>query len=104
MVISLGLAHSQQAMQAQRAVTDATNSMMQKNAEMLKQASIGVATEMERGVIDLETLKKTNQSLIETLTEIKHIQDKGREQRSLAEYELQSIENELRNKLLSLKA
>ena len=104
MVISLGLAHSQQAMQAQRAVTDATNSMMQKNAEMLKQASIGVATEMERGVIDLETLKKTNQSLIETLTEIKQIQDKGREQRSLAEYELQSIENELRNKLLSLKA
>ena len=103
MVISLGLANSQHAMVAQRSVTDATNNLMRKNAEMLKMGSIEVAKEMERGIVDIETLKVTNQSLIDTLTEIQQIQNEGREKRRQAEMDLQAIENNLKNKLLSIR-
>lgn len=102
MVISLGLANSQKAMAAQRAVTDATNEMMRKNAEMLHQGSVDIAREMERGVIDIETLKQTNQSLIDTLTDIQKVQDEGREKRRQAEQDLQTMENDLRNKIMQM--
>ena len=102
MVISLGLANSQKAMAAQRAVTDATNDMMRKNAEMLHQGSVDIAREMERGVIDIETLKQTNQSLIDTLTDIQKIQNEGREKRRQAEQDLQVMENNLKNKLIEM--
>lgn len=104
MVIALGLVNSQHAMAAQRAVTDATNDLMRQNADMLKMGSIEVAKEMERGVIDIETLKHTNQSLIDTLTEIQQIQNDGREKRRQAEADLRAIENELKNKLLSFQS
>lgn len=103
MVIALGLANSQKAMSAQRAVTNATNDMMRKNADMLKMGSIDVAREMERGVIDIETLKQTNQSLIDTLSEIQQIQKDGREKRRQAEADLITIENDLKNKLISMQ-
>lgn len=102
MVISLGLANSQRAMAAQRAVTDATNDMMRKNAEMLHQGSVDIAREMERGVIDIETLKQTNQSLIDTLTDIQKVQNEGREKRRQAEQDLQVMENNLKNKLIEM--
>lgn len=102
MVISLGLANSQKAMAAQRAVTDATNDMMRKNAEMLHQGSVDIAREMERGVIDIETLKQTNQSLIDTLTDIQKVQNEGREKRRQAEQDLQVMENNLKNKLIEM--
>ena len=102
MVISLGLANSQRAMAAQRAVTDATNDMMRKNAEMLHQGSVDIAREMERGVIDIETLKQTNQSLIDTLTDIQKVQNEGREKRRQAEQDLQIMENNLKNKLIEM--
>lgn len=102
MVLALGLANSQKAMAAQRAVTDATNSLMRKNAEMLHMGSIDVARENERGVIDLETLKETNKHLIDTLTDIQKIQSEGREKRLQAEAELQQIEGELKTKLMEM--
>ena len=102
MVISLGLANSQKAMAAQRAVTDATNDMMRKNAEMLHQGSVDIAREMERGVIDIETLKQTNQSLIDTLTDIQKVQNEGREKRRQAEQDLQVMENNLKSKLIEM--
>lgn len=102
MVISLGLANSQKAMAAQRAVTDATNDMMRKNAEMLHQGSVDIAREMERGVIDIETLKQTNQSLIDTLTDIQKVQNEGREKRRQAEQDLQVMESNLKNKLIEM--
>ncbi len=102
MVISLGLAHSQQAMEAQRAVTDMTNDLLRKNAEALKQGTIATAKESERGVVDIETLKATNASLISTLDEVVKIQDEGRAKRRAAEEELGRLEGELRQKLLDI--
>ena len=102
MVISLGLAHSQQAMEAQRAVTDMTNELLRKNAEALKQGAIATAKESERGVVDIETLKATNASLISTLDEVVKIQDEGRAKRRAAEEELGRLEGELRQKLLDI--
>ena len=102
MVIALGLANGQRAMQAQRAVTDATNEMMRKNAELLHSGSVDVAREMERGIIDIETLKQTNQSLIATLEDVRKVQDEGRQKRLQAEQDLQNIENDLKNKMLQL--
>ena len=103
MVIALGLEHSRQAMQAQRAVTDMTNELLKKNADALKTATIETARESERGVVDMETLRHTNESLITTLDEVKKIQDEGRQKRREAEEELGRIEAELRNKLLEIK-
>ena len=103
MVLALGLAHSQQAMQAQRAVTDMTNELLRKNADALKMGSIETAKEAERGVVDIETLKHTNEQLISTLDEVKRIQDEGREKRRAAEAELGRIEGELKEKLLQVR-
>ena len=103
MVLALGLAHSQQAMQAQRAVTDMTNELLRKNADTLKMGSIETAKEAERGVVDIETLKHTNEQLISTLDEVKRIQDEGREKRRAAEAELGRIEGELKEKLLQIR-
>ena len=103
MVLALGLAHSQQAMQAQRAVTDMTNELLRKNADALKMGSIETAREAERGVVDIETLKHTNEQLISTMDEVKRIQDEGREKRRAAEAELGRIEGELKEKLLQVR-
>ena len=103
MVLALGLAHSQQAMQAQRAVTDMTNELLRKNADTLKMGSIETAKEAERGVVDIETLKHTNEQLISTLDEVKRIQDEGREKRRAAEAEQGRIEGELKEKLLQIR-
>ena len=104
MVLALGLHHSQQAMQAQREVNDLTNELLKKNAEKLKQGSIDVARESERGIVDIETLKATNQSLIETLEEVQNIQAEGRQKRQEAEVELGRIEDELKQKLLEINS
>jgi len=103
MVLSLGLAHSAQAIQAQRAVTDITNDLLKKNADLLKTGTIEAAKESERGIVDIETLKHTNQSLIETLDEVLHIQQDGRDKRRAAEHELAKIESELKTKLLEIR-
>ena len=103
MVLALGLEHSTQAMEAQRAVTDMTNTLLKKNADTLKQASIDVARESERGIVDIETLKYTNESLISTLDEVLTIQQEGAEKRLAAEHELRQIESELKSKLLSMR-
>ena len=102
MVIALGIAHSQQALEAQRAVTDMTNEMLKKNAEKLHQGTVDIAKESERGVIDIETLTHTNRELINTLDEVQKIQSEGREKRLAAEAELGRIETELKNKLLNI--
>jgi len=104
MVLALGLEHSTQAMKAQAAVSEMTNELLKKNAETLKMGSIGVAKESERGIIDIETLKQTNQSLISTLDEVMKIQDEGREKRRTAEKELARIEDELKTKLLDIRS
>jgi len=103
MVLALGMHHSQQAMQAQREVTDVTNDLLLKNAEKLKQGSIDVAKESERGIVEIETLQKTNQMLIETLEEVRVIQKDGSARRKEAESELTRIEGELKKKLLEFK-
>ena len=102
MVLALGLHHSQQAMQAQRAVTDMTNELLKKNAEALKMGTIETAKESERGVIDLETLTATNQSLIDTINEVTRIQQEGRQKRLEAEMTLAAMERDLKQKLLSM--
>ena len=102
MVLALGLAHSQQAINAQRAVTDMTNELLKKTAAALKQGTIEAARESERGIVDMETLQATNRSLIETLDELKKIQTEGKEKRAAAEQELGRIEGELKQKLLEL--
>lgn len=102
MVIAIGLNHSTQAAKAQREVSDMTNELLKKNAEVLKVATIETAKESERGIVDVETLKSTNQTLISTLDEVLKIQEAGREKRKNAEVELQSIENEMRTKMLEL--
>ena len=102
MVIALGLHHSQQAIKAQQAVDEITNSLLRKNADTLKQATIEVARESEKGIVDIETLKHTNSQLISTLDEVVKIQDEGRQKRQEAEMELARIEAELKNKLLEI--
>jgi uncharacterized protein YaaN involved in tellurite resistance len=103
MVLSLTMHHSQQAMEAQRNVTDVTNKLLQQNAEKLHQGSVDIARESERGIVDLETLRKTNQELISTLEEVRQIQADGAEKRAAAEVELGKIEGELKQKLLEIK-
>ena len=100
MILSLGIEHSNQAMEAQRAVTDMTNELLRRNAETLKQGSIDIAKESERGVVELETLQNTNQQLIATLDEVQRIQAEGKTKRAQAEKELGRIEGELRAKLM----
>ena len=100
MVLAIGLHHSQQTMKAQRAVTDATNELLKKNAETLKMGTLETAKEAERGIIDLETLTKTNQDLIDTITEVQRIQKEGRDKRREAEKRLAEMEDELKKKML----
>ena len=102
MVIAIGLNHSTEAARAQKEVTDMTNSLLKKNAETLKIATIETARESERGIVDIETLTATNQTLISTLDEVMKIQEDGRAKRKSAEAELGRIENEMRQKLLSV--
>ena len=102
MVLALGIAHSQQAMQAERAVTDATNELLKKNAATLKQGTIEIANESERGIVDIETLQQTNKQLIETLDELNKIRADGKAKRANAEQELGRIEGELRQKMLEI--
>lgn len=103
MVLSLGLVHSERAIQAQRQVTDLTNELLRKNADMLKTSTVEAARESERSIVDIETLKHTNQSLIETLDEVLRIQQEGRQKRREAEGELARIESDLKNKLLEIR-
>ena len=103
MVLALSMYHSQQAMEASPAVSEVTNELLLHNAEALHTGSVEVAKESERGIVDLETLKKTNQHLIDTLEEVRKIQDEGRERRAQAELELGRIEGELKQKLLDMK-
>ncbi|NYB75304.1 toxic anion resistance protein [Sedimentibacter hydroxybenzoicus DSM 7310] len=103
MVLALGVTHSGQAAKAQREVTDMTNELLRKNAEILKTATIDTAKESERGVVDIDTLRITNESLISTLDEVMRIQTEGRQKRKEAEIELNRIENELKNKLLEMR-
>ena len=103
MVLALGVEHSAQAAQAQRQVTDMTNELLKKNAEKLKMATVETAKASERGIVDMETLKATNESLISTLDEVMNIQREGREKRAAAETELRNMETELKNKLLQMQ-
>ena len=103
MVLALGLAHSKEALETQRAVTDMTNDLLRKNADMLKQGTVEIAQETERGIVDIETITYTNQQLISTLDEVLRIQDEGRAKRRAAEAELIRIETELKNKLLEIR-
>ena len=103
MVLALSQYHSDQAMKAQREVTDVTNALLMKNAEALHQGSVNIAKEAERGIVDIETLKKTNLELIQTLDEVRQIQDEGRAKRMQAEQELAQIEGELKAKLLAMR-
>ena len=102
MVLALGIAHSQQALAAERAVTDATNELLKKNAATLKQGTIDIAKESERGIVDIETLQQTNKQLIETLDELNKIRADGKVKRANAEQELGRIEGELRQKMLEI--
>ena len=104
MVLALGLQHSKEAMEAQRSVTEMTNELLKKNADTLKMGTIETAKESERGIVDIETLKHTNQSLIETLDEVVKIQNEGSEKRTQAEVELKRIEGELKQKLLDIRS
>jgi len=103
MVLALGVEHSTQAAAAQREVTDMTNQLLRKNAEKLKMATVETAKESERGIVDMDTLKATNESLISTLDEVMNIQKEGRQKRAEAEAELQNMENELKAKLLQIQ-
>lgn len=103
MLLALGVAHSQQAVEAQRQISDKTNELLRKNAETLKMATVETAKEAERGVVDIETLRATNESLITTLDEVMNIQQEGRQRRQEAEVELQKIEEELKQKLLEIR-
>ena len=102
MVLALGIAHSTEAASAQRQVTDLTNELLKKNAEALHVASVETAREAERGIVDIETLKKTNADLIQTLDDVMKIQQEGRQKRQQAELEMRKMENDLKNKLLTL--
>ena len=103
MVLALGLAHSQQAMQAERAVTDMTNELLKKNADALKMGTLETARESQRGVVDIETLQQTNKSLIETLDELNKIQTEGRAKWAAAQQELTRIEDELKQKMMEIR-
>ena len=102
MVIALGIQHSTEAASAQRQISDMTNELLKKNAAALKMATVETAKEAERGIVDMETLKNTNESLISTLDEVTKIQTEGREKRRQAEVELQNMENQLKDKLLQI--
>ncbi len=102
-VIALGITHAKSALGAQKAVTDLTNEMLQKNSETLKQGTIEIAEESERAIIDVETLQKTNQDIIETLDKVIEIHQNGRIKRQEAEKQLEQIEGELKDKLLEIK-
>ena len=104
MVLALGVEHSRQAAAAQRAVSDMTNELLRRNADTLKMATIDTAKESERGIVDMETLRHTNESLISTLDEVIRIQEEGRQKRREAEAELLRLEGDLKQKLLSIKA
>ena len=103
MVLALGLENSRSALKASQAVSDATNQMLRQNAEQLKQGTIATAREAERSIVDIETLVATNQSLIETLTDVENIQTEGRAKRAEAENKLQEMEDQLKEKLLSVR-
>ena len=103
MVLALGVEHSAQAAAAQREVTDMTNELLRKNAEKLKMATVETAKESERGIVDMETLKATNESLISTLDEVMQIQQEGRQKRAEAEQGLREMEQELKAKLLEIR-
>lgn len=103
MILGLSMHHSEEAMKAQREVTDMTNKLLESNSKMLHQGSVSIAKESERGIVDIETLKKTNLELIATLDEVRQIQDEGREKRRQAEEELGRIEGQLKQKLLEMK-
>ncbi|WP_195975285.1 toxic anion resistance protein [Hydrogeniiclostridium mannosilyticum] len=103
MVLALGITHSQQAAQAQHEVTDMTNELLRKNAATLKMATVETAKESERGIVDIETLRNTNENLISTLDEVLRIQQEGRQKRKEAEQELSKIEGELKQKLLDIR-
>jgi len=103
MVLALGVAHSGEAARAQREVTNMTNQLLRKNAEILKMETINTAKESERGIVDIETLKMSNESLISTFDEVLKIQQEGRERRKTAEVELQKLENDLKQKMLEIK-
>ena len=103
MVLSLGVAHATEAAKVQREVTDMTNELLRKNSEILKTSTMETAKESERGIVDIETLKATNESLISTLDEIFNIQTEGRQKRREAEIELRNIENQLKEKLIDFK-
>lgn len=103
MVLALGVEHSAQAAQAQREVTDLTNELLKKNAQRLKVATIETARESERGIVDMETLRLTNESLISTLDEVMRIQQEGKEKRREAEMEINRMEGELKAKLLQIR-
>ena len=102
MVLAIGMDHSAQAAKAQQAVSDMTNELLKKNAETLKMATVQTAKESERGIVDIETLKQTNETLISTLDEAMHIQEEGRSRRREAEAELTQIENTMREKLMEI--
>lgn len=103
MVLAMSLFHSDQAMKAQREVTNMTNQLLEANAKALHQGSVEVAQESERGIVDMETLIRTNEELIKTLDEVRQIQDDGRARRAAAEEELARIEGQLKQKLLDMK-
>lgn len=103
MVLALGIAHSAEAAQAQRQVTDITNELLRKNAETLHMATVETAKESERGIVDLETLQKTNADLIQTLDDVMRIQMEGRQKRQAAEMEMRRMEDELKRKLLEIR-
>ncbi len=103
MVLALGIAHSTEAAKAQREVTNMTNELLRKNAQTLQMATVETAKEAERGIVDIETLKHTNSSLIQTLDEVMKIQQEGRQKRQQAETEIRQMENELKQKLLEIR-
>lgn len=103
MVLALGIAHSTEAAQAQRQVNDITNALLKQNAEKLHMASVETAKEAERGIVDIETLKKTNAELIQTLDDVMKIQTEGRAKRLAAEAEMAKMENDLKGKLLEIR-
>ena len=103
MVLALGIAHSAEAVQAQRQVTDITNELLRKNAETLHMATVETAKESERGIVDIETLRKTNADLIQTLDDVMRIQMEGRQKRQAAEMEMHRMEEELKRKLLEIR-
>ena len=102
MVLALGISNAKTALKQQQAVSQLTNDMLVKNSETLKQGTLDIAKESERAIVDIATLKKTNQDLIETLDEVIKIHEEGRAKRQEAEVELQNIEKELKDKILEI--